>query len=132
MTNREICQKFANNHKLIFEDEGECGFGRECVGFIARGGNYLDYNPYKSNESYEQIEELQCEAVEPPDDVNAYHKHECMAVLGRGDEAIDQLAKWVDKINEAGNVKIHEFETGADDIQKIISGILGYAITAGS
>ena len=27
---------FANEHKLIFEDEGECGIGRECVGLLGR------------------------------------------------------------------------------------------------
>lgn len=30
---KKICQDFALKHKLIFDDEGEVGSGRECVGF---------------------------------------------------------------------------------------------------
>ena len=37
-------QEFANRFKLIFEDKGECGFGRECVG-LTSVTNYVDYNP---------------------------------------------------------------------------------------
>ena len=33
---------------------------------------------------------------------NAYHKHSCLAVLGRGEKAIKQLSDWVDKLREIG------------------------------
>lgn len=54
-----------------------------------------------------------------------------MAVLGKGDEAIIGLARWVEKINSAGNVRVVEYATGATGIQAILSGIRGYAILAG-
>jgi hypothetical protein len=37
-------QRFANEHKLILEDEGQIGFGRPCVGFV-KVGSYIAYNP---------------------------------------------------------------------------------------
>lgn len=128
---RKTCEQFATTHKLIFEDEGECGFGRECVGFLAKGGNWLDFNPCRSGGDYEPIAELQCDAVAPPGNVENYHKHDCMAVIGRGDEAIMGLARWVEKINAAGNVRVVEYATGATGVQAMISGIKGYAILAG-
>lgn len=129
-TDRETCQRFANEHKLIFEDEGEVGFGRPCVGFLARGGRYLDYNPgrYGSSGNYEPIEELHCQAAEPPDGCAAYHKHNCMAVLGHGDRAVAQLAAWVRSLESQGRVEVVDFETGATSMQALISGLLGYAV----
>jgi hypothetical protein len=129
---RKICEEFAAKHKVIFEDEGECGFGRECVGFLARNGCYLDYNP-TSYEDYNYIPECFCdEAVEPPSETpDAYHKHPCMAVLGRGDEAIIQLAQWVNSLNTAGNVRVVEYQNGATGVQAIISGTTSYAVVAG-
>lgn len=124
----EICQKFANDHKLIFEPEGECGFGRECVGFLARNGSWVNYHPceYKN---YKEIAGFTDEGVDPPEGVEAYHKHDCMCVLGRGDEAIIQLARWAQKINETGRARVITFETGAEGIQALLSGVTGYAIT---
>ena len=99
---RKVCQDFANEHKLIFDDEGECGFGRECVG-MSTGGAWVDYNPHDAT-TYERIEEFYDERLAPPHDQvpDAYHKHECMAVLGRGREAIRQLAIWCRHYNELG------------------------------
>lgn len=118
-------QEFANRFKLIFEDEGEAGFGRECVG-ITNGNNWVDYNP-TSYPDYENIEEFYDErfySICPPD---AYHKHTCLAVLGRGDGAIRQLSDWVDKLNELG-VVVEEYKTGATGAQAMFSGLTGNAI----
>lgn len=118
-------QNFANTHKLIFEDEGECGFGRECVG-LTNGGNYVDYNP-TCEPDYDYVEGFYDERfydITPPD---AYHKHNCIAVLGRGDDAIRQLSDWVDKLNEIG-VKVEKYPTGAKGFQAVISGIFGNAV----
>lgn len=77
--------------------EGECGFGRECVGVASEnGGTYPDYEWY--NDDYER-EDNNGDVLIPPD---AYHKHPCTAVLGRGDIAIQQLylwCKWFDENN---------------------------------
>ena len=118
---REICQVFANKHKVIFDDEGECGFGRECVGFNY-GGAWVDHNPYDHG-TYDEIPEYVCEVAYPPNGVDAYHKHDCLAVLGRGDDAIMQLAKWVQHMEEAGEVEIVEYATGATGMQAMLTGV---------
>jgi len=118
-------QEFANKHKLIFEDERECGFGRECVG-LTNGSNYVDYNPSNSTD-YNYIEDFFDERlynIAPPD---AYHKHNCLAVIGRGEKAIRQLSNWVDSLNELG-VKVEQYPTGATGLQSLISGVFGKAI----
>lgn len=118
-------QEFANKHKLIFEDEGECGFGRECVGLLS-GSNYVDYNPTNSVD-YNYIEEFYDKRFYEITPENAYHKHDCIAVLGRGDDAIRELSDWVDRLNEIG-VKVEKYPTGATGLQAMISGVYGNAI----
>lgn len=123
---RKICQDFANKHKVIFNDEGECGFGRECVGFES-GERWIDFNPYK-HPDYTPIEELQCDGVLPPDGVNNYHKHDCLAVLGRGEEAVMQLARWVLSMESKGDVKIITYNTGATGMQAMFTDFLSKAV----
>jgi hypothetical protein len=81
----EWCKK--ENLELVLE--GECGFGRECVGVASKNdGTYPDYEWY--GESYERIDNNG--NVWAPG--NAYHKHPCTAVLGRGEKAIKELYEW--------------------------------------
>lgn len=122
---KNIIQEFANRFKLIFEDEGECGFGRECVG-LTNGNNYVDYNPTDSV-NYNYIKDFYDERLFEITPDNAYHKHDCLAVLGRGENAIRQLADWVNKLNELGAV-VEKYETGATGLQAIFSGTENYAV----
>ena len=69
--------------------EGECGFGRECVGVLS-GDNYPDYEWYDDT-TYDRLDQ-NGEVWTPPD---AYHKHPCVAVLGRGEDAESQLYTWL-------------------------------------
>lgn len=126
-TAKDICQKFAADHKVIFNEEGECGFGRECVGF-SHGDSWIDHNPYNHGGDYERIEKYACEACEPPDGVNAYHKHDCLAVLGRGEESVIQLATWVKNMQDQGTVEIVTYPTGATGIQAMLSGAFGKTV----
>lgn len=122
---RDNIQKFANTHKVIFEDKGECGFGRPCVGFL-RNDNWVAYNP-TSFPDYEYIKEFYDDIfydIAPPD---AYHKHDCLAVLGQGDDSIRQLSDWVDELNRL-NISIVQYETGATGFQMIISGVFNYTV----
>jgi hypothetical protein len=122
---RENILKFANRFKLVFEDEGECGFGRECVGLIS-GTNYVAYNPCR-HPDYEQIEkyyDFRLNEIKPPD---AYHKDDCLAVLGREEKAIKQLSDWVDELNKLGAI-IEKYETGATGMQALISGTIGVTV----
>jgi hypothetical protein len=123
---KEICERFSLKHKVIFEEEGECGFGRECVGFSS-GDNWIDHNP-RDRTTHEPIADLACEATWAPPGVNAYHKHACLAVLGRGEAAVIQLAEWVRSMESAGEVEVVRFLTGATGIQAAISGLTGRAV----
>lgn len=76
------------------ELKGECGFGRECVGIVAED-KYPDYHWYDTN-PWKQLDNNGDVFV--PE--NAYHKHECVAVLGRGEEAEDQLYQWLKWFDE--------------------------------
>lgn len=68
--------------------QGECGFGRDCVG-ISAGDKYPDYE--WTDDEYDRIDSNG--DVWTPED--AYHKHPCVAVLGRGEPAESQLYDWL-------------------------------------
>lgn len=118
-------QEFANRFKLIFEEEGECGFGRECVGLM-KGSNYVDYNPI-NNASCDYVKGFYNEKLYEIVPKNAYHKHNCLAVLGRGESSIIELSEWVDKLNKLGAV-VERYATGATGIQAMLSGTHNYAV----
>jgi hypothetical protein len=100
MTHQEKINWMANyavKNKVVLDLEGEVGFGRECVG-ITMGGTYPDYVWY--DDEYERIDNNG--NVWTPK--NAYHKHECVAVLGRGEEAEAQLYEWLKWFDNNGFV----------------------------
>ena len=74
---------WAHKHQVVLTLQGECGIGRECVGILS-GKNYPDYDDDES--------------VWYPED--AYHKHPCVAVLGRGEVAEAQLYDWLKWFDE--------------------------------
>lgn len=122
----ETLNNFAKKHDIFLEVNGEVGFGRECVGFTS-GTNYIDYNPY-DRKTYEPIEQLYSEKHYEIAPDNAYHKHDCLCVLGCGDEALKELAQWVEEL-EKNNVKIVEYYTGATGLEALFSGgAKGYAM----
>lgn len=104
MTHEEKIQWMAvwaakNGLQLVLN--GEVGFGRPCVGVVAEG-HHPDYRWYDQN--YERADK-NGEVWVPPD---AYHKHECVAVLGRGEAAEAQLYDWLRWFDEHG----FKLETG--------------------
>jgi aminoglycoside phosphotransferase family enzyme len=125
---RENLQRFANKHKIVFEDKGEVGFGRECVGFL-HGDNYIDYNP-TDHENYEPIWGNDIRLLPPEETPNAYHKHDCLAVLVHGDydKAILELNAWINNLEKQGEVYIQEYETKADSLQALMVGLFGHAV----
>lgn len=118
-------KEFADRFKLTFEEEGECGFGRECVGLTV-GENYVDYNP-STYSDYEYVKAFYDERLYDIPPENAYHKHNCLAVLGRGEDAIRELSEWVEKLNELGAV-VEKYATGATGVQAMLSGTHNYAV----
>jgi hypothetical protein len=87
---------WAHEQKVVLELKGECGFGREGVGITSDVVGYPDYHWY--NEEYQQIDDNH--DVWTPED--AYHKHPCVAVLGRGVGAEEQLYKWLKWFDDNG------------------------------
>lgn len=89
---------WAADNKCYFEDKGEVGFFRECVGIIS-GDHYPSYRVYGSGSAYAEV--YLCPEAFPPEGVeDAYHKADVLAVLGRGREAISQLYVWVKHLTE--------------------------------
>ena len=86
---------YCAKNNLALTVEGECGFGRECVGVLS-GDTYPDYE--WSDARYNRIDD-NGEVWTPKD---AYHKHPCVAVLGRGEEAEDQLYQWLKWFDDNG------------------------------
>ena len=148
-TARDICQRFANEHEIIFKKRGTCGFGRPCVGFSS-GDQWIDYNPYHRT-TYEPLPGFSGDRLRAPYDLvpDTYHKADCLAVLahpkaerGSGmfagdldemdlydyDPAIIQLALWVQHMEAQGPLEVVDHETGATGLQVIVSGLLGRAI----
>jgi hypothetical protein len=78
---------WAARYGTTLQIAGEVGFGRECTG-ILKGSAYIDTADVKDREAYREGGDW----WEPED---AYHKHDCLAVLGHGEEALDQLYQWV-------------------------------------
>lgn len=67
---------------------GTVGIGRECVG-IVQDSSYIDYSDLTTGAEFWTPED-------------AYHKHDCVAVLGRGDQAVAQLYDWVKWLDDHG------------------------------
>jgi hypothetical protein len=94
---------WAERYGASLQLDGEVGFGRACVGVIKdntypgyREGEQLNAEPY-----WRLIHE--CPEAAPPEGVeNAYHKHDCLAVLGRGADAVHQLYLWVCHLEAQG------------------------------
>lgn len=113
----EYMAMWAMRHKVALTLEGECGFGRECVGILT-GDQYPAYHWY-DRESYDQLDDNG--EVWIPED--AYHKHECVAVLGRGEKAEAQLYEWLKWFDEHG----FTVETGLQEVDPKL-GALAYVM----
>lgn len=99
---------------LQLQLEGECGFGRECVGVLT-DGHYPDYQ-WHDETTYERADS-NGDVWTPP---NAYHKADVVAVLGRGEEAERELYDWLRWFDANG----FKLETGSQRMDPAL-GILG-------
>ena len=98
---------YAARHNVKLELEGEVGFGRECVGIVCDNGSYPDY----------EVEDLEW----VPND--AYHKHNCVAVLGRGEHAESQLYDWLKWFDDNGYAP--ELKVDTEKTKNTIGSLLG-------
>lgn len=113
----EWMKKWCGENNLTLILEGECGFGRECVGVLASNGCYPDYAWYDYDGN--------CERLDNNGDlwtpIDAYHKHECVAVLGRGENAEEQLYEWLKWFSD-NNFKLECVFTGKRDAISMLMG----------
>lgn len=130
-TARRWLQDFARDNKGSFNERGEVGIGRECVGIIGPSGNYVDYGPYNM-ETLEPIEGLQFDEVEGVAPEGAYHKHPCLAVLVNDerdhDTATIQLYQWLKELSDFHKLSLAEYKTGAKGAQIMFSGATNWAL----
>lgn len=119
--------EWAGRFGATIQSRGEVGFGRPCVG-VVYGQSYVDL----SNNDY--MGDYQC--VPTPDGVeDAYHKHECMAVLVHEDDydrALEQLCLWIEWcIAEDYGIKIESRRTmNQDGFGRQLELIMGGALQA--
>ena len=83
---------------------------------ILKGSAYIDTGVIKDAEAYQPGGDW----WQPED---AYHKHDCMAVLGRGDEALAQLYQWVKWADEHGYGVEEVYRKPSSDIDLAFHGI---------
>ena len=108
-------KRWAGDNKCYLELEGEVGFGRECVGIIHgseypmyTGGYLVEGDRWRTEEAY------------PPSSVtDAYHKADCLCVLGRGADAIRQLYDWVKNL-EANGVVVTVVPRSSDSVADLL------------
>ena len=104
----EFLRQWADANRGRLELEGHIGFGRDCVGILV--STELDREEYPSYEEYLHVDVKpylmtvhECPTAAPPEGVpDAYHKHACLAVLGRGPGATHQLYLWVKELEARG------------------------------
>jgi hypothetical protein len=84
--------EWASRFRCALQLNGQVGFGRNCVG-VLQGDTYIDTSDIKDQEAYREGGDW----WEPED---SYHKHDCLAVLGHGDESLEQLYRWVKWLDE--------------------------------
>jgi hypothetical protein len=118
---------FALKHEVTFDSNGECGFGRECVGF-SKDQKWIDYDPLYGSDYRDHPDFPEDLRLHAPAGVDAYHKHKCMAVLGRGEEALRQLLAWVRHLEAQGEVEVVRYATGYIGIQAMVSGTHSHAL----
>lgn len=94
----EWMHRWCAKHGAALDLHGEIGFGREAV-LISIDGLSPDYRWYDENTC--EIADNNGDVWCPPD---AYHKHECVAVLGRGVDAEGQLYDWLRWFDDNGFV----------------------------
>lgn len=109
--------RWAAKHGAVVDFAGQCGFGRECVG-VKVGGTYLDYAHLWDLFGRDQA---RWASWWTPED--SYHKHPCMAVLGRGPGAVAQLCAWAKFLDGHGWRVVEEYREPANALEAVLHGL---------
>lgn len=106
---------WAARYQCSLQLNGQVGFGRDCTG-ILKGGTYIDTADVKDREAYREGGDW----WQPED---AYHKHDSLAVLGHGEDALDQLYRWVKWLDGHGYGVEEVYREPASNIDLAFHGI---------
>jgi hypothetical protein len=118
---------FANEHNAIATFNGEVGFGRECVGISNKENeNYIAFNPINRTD-YDFIPEYYDQRLYDIAAQDAYHKYDCLCVLGTDEDAIRQLDLWCDDLRQL-EVSVIKYKNGEEGLQAMISGLYTYTL----
>jgi hypothetical protein len=106
--------EWAARYRCSLQLNGQVGFGRDCVG-VLNDGTYIDSGDVKWGG-----DRFAGDWWEPED---AYHKHDCLAVLGHDDDALAQLYAWVKWLDGHGYGVGIVYREPASDIDLVFHGI---------
>lgn len=100
----KFMRKWAEQQGARLDLDGECGFGRQCVGILVGTDLQAQYPEWRDAEAFwddEQPAAWETPAAFPPASVtDNYDKASVLCVLGRGADSIDQLYDWVKQLAE--------------------------------
>jgi hypothetical protein len=108
--------EWCTNNGCTLALESSCGFGRDCVGVLV-GDNFPEYEWW--DDDYTERQDPNGKVWTPE---GAYHKHPCVAVLGHGEEAEDQLFQWLKWFDKEG-FKVEEHTRRGHLMQLMVCGL---------
>lgn len=92
---------FAREFHLIFDEKIEMGNNIKCIGLVS-SNNLVCYNPMIGDKYRQGVYNEKLDKIAPR---NSYKGFNCLVVVGRAKEAIQQLSNWVDDLKKL-NVEI--------------------------
>jgi hypothetical protein len=110
--------EWAARYRCSLQLNGQVGFGRDCVG-ILKDSHYIDTQDAKNATAYNHNSEPGS-WWEPED---SYHKHDSLAVLGHGQDSLEQLYRWVKWLDEHGWGVENVYRQPSSDIDLAVHGI---------
>lgn len=128
----EFMAKWVAKQGCALTLEGEVGFGRPAVG-VMKLDHYPDWRGYEGDwydldapvvDAWWQVEE-----AHPPPNVDYYHKHDCLAVLGHTHESVEQLYKWVEKLSDNGIIVASIARKPRDMVDAVVHGHQQHVLT---
>lgn len=115
--------------------EGNVGFGRDCVG-IMKLDHYPDWLGYDNLDEFFRNCDIEpkeawwvVEGARPPGDINYYHKHDCLAVLGHTHEAVVDLHIWIEKLFDNDIIIATLDRKPRDEVDALVHGFQQYVLT---
>lgn len=103
-------QHWAAKNQHYLETSGQVGFGRDCVGIV-------------KNDHYPDVDCTDERLCAPEEVEHAYHKTDCLCVLGHGTDRLHELYLWVKKLADNGAVIITQERQPENQIDLLVHGL---------